>query len=159
MVFKTRVSHFKVKNIPWKDADGRESLKECSVLFGGQRRNLMFSSQCLACFETQPGGEVFEEFWCIFCTLCSRKWRFWKRNLCICKYLYTIYTFWDQLGPSNLRYVLNFAALILLAWTDPQARLAVLCILLLRIHLWLFESFFSRNSFSVCCCVFFHWLH
>lgn len=45
VVFKTRVSLFKVKNIPWKDTDGRYSSKECSVFFGEQRRNLMFSSQ------------------------------------------------------------------------------------------------------------------
>ena len=50
-----------------------------------------------------------------------------------------------------------YAQPILLAWTDPRAKF-VSRELLLRINLWAFKWKFSRNNFSVYCCVFFHWL-
>ena len=72
---------------------GRESLKECLVFFWwtkeaaflykifirGIRNSRNFHpsrSERLACFETQPSSEVFEEFSGTFCTLYLRTLRF-----------------------------------------------------------------------------------
>lgn len=43
------------------------------ILVDKEEFDVFFTAQCLAYFETQPSGEVFEEFRGIFCTLYSRK--------------------------------------------------------------------------------------
>ena len=110
MVNKTSVLHFKVKNTLLKHTDGKGNFKRMLRFFSSWQRKA-FSYKIvlqgiqntrnfhhsrwerLACFETPPSNEVFEEFSGTFCTLWSRKWH-------ICEYFIldiNFYTFWDRL--------------------------------------------------------------
>ena len=91
-VYKTSVSHFKVKNTPLKHTDGKEKFKRMLSFINGKKKAFVYKivvreirnsrnfrrgrSERLACFETQPSSEVFEEFSGTFCTLQSIKLRF-----------------------------------------------------------------------------------
>ena len=105
MVNNTSVSHFKVKNTLLKHTDGKGNFKRMLRFFSSwQRKAFSYKivlrgiqntrnfhhsrSERLACFETPPSSEVFEEFSGTFCTLWSRKWR-------ICEYF--ILDIWDRL--------------------------------------------------------------
>ena len=85
-VYKTSVSHFKVKNTPLKDTGGKGKFKRMlSFLLMDKGKDFLYKivlrevrnsrnfhhgrSERLACFESQPGSEVFEEFSDTFCTL------------------------------------------------------------------------------------------
>ena len=118
MVNKTSVLHFKVKNTLLKHTDGKGNFKRMLRFFSSwQRKAFSYKivlrgiqntrnfhhsrSERLACFETPPSSEVFEEFSGTFCTLWSRKWR-------ICEYfildiLYILRSAW----ATDLRFVLN----------------------------------------------------
>ena len=83
MGFKTKVSHFKVKNLPLKDTNGKGEFKRMFSQFfvvvvfcffkwtkegfslqNCPLRNLrfFFTAELFACFETQPSSEVFKNF-------------------------------------------------------------------------------------------------
>lgn len=78
MGFKTKVSHFKVKNVPLKDTNGKGVFKKMFsqfFFFSGQRKasrhkivlrgsnlRFFFTAELFACFETQPSSEVFKHF-------------------------------------------------------------------------------------------------
>ena len=82
MVNKTSVSHFKVKNTLLKHTDGKGN---CLVFFKLTKEGVSLlhypsrslntrnfhhgRSERLACFETPPSSEVFEEFSGPFCPL------------------------------------------------------------------------------------------
>ena len=86
MVNKRRVSHFKVKNTPLKHTDGKGNFKRMlSFLQVDKGRTVLYKivlrgiqntrnfhhgrSERLACFETTPSSEVFEEFSGKLCSL------------------------------------------------------------------------------------------
>ena len=76
MGFETKVSHFKVKDVPLKDTNGKGVFKRMFSQFFFQgteegfslqncpSRNLrfFFTAELFACFETQPSSEVFKNF-------------------------------------------------------------------------------------------------
>ena len=73
VVYKTKVSHFKVKNTPLKATDGKRKFKGmlCFLLLDKGRLfftklsfeefKIFFTVESLACFEMQLSSEVFEE--------------------------------------------------------------------------------------------------
>ena len=149
MVNKTSVSHFKVKNTLLKHTDRKGNFKRMLSFLQVDKGRLFFlklffeefkiqhgRSERLACFETPPSSEVFEEFSCTFCTLQSRKLR-------ICEYyildvLYILRSAWAPRFEICVEKFLPCAQPILLAWTDRRAKF-VSRELLLRINLWAFE--------------------
>ena len=76
MGFETKVSYFKVKDVPLKDTNGKGVFKRMFSQFFFQwteegfslqncpSRNLrfFFTAEFFACFETQPSSEVFKNF-------------------------------------------------------------------------------------------------
>ena len=87
VVFKTKVLHFKIKNTPIKDTNGKrnESFSLWNCL---SRNSTLFSTRrigTLGLFWTNHGSEVSEDTWGTFRTLWSKKSTFLKRNFCIYK--------------------------------------------------------------------------
>ena len=112
ILLKTKVMHFKIENTPIKDKNGKKNFKRMLRFLFVDKRELFAMKLCFEEFNLvfftadQSPWLVLSQptqwgFWRngvngTFCTLWSRKVRFWKRIFVFVKFSSTFSTFWHR---------------------------------------------------------------